>query len=45
MNRQTARILCHMGQRHWPAGALLWQARKQAAKKNKKDNTAKGRTR
>ena len=44
MTRTTARVMCLRGQAHWPAGALLWQARraaeraasKRAAKKEKK---------
>ena len=43
IDRRTALILCKRGQAHWPAGALLWQARQKAEKLNAKQRKAASR--
>jgi topoisomerase IA-like protein len=40
MNRTAARILCERGRTAWPAGALLAEARKKAAKQDAKARKA-----
>jgi hypothetical protein len=40
MTRTTARVMLTRGQAHWPAGALLAEARKKAAKQDKKTRKA-----
>jgi hypothetical protein len=40
MTRTAARILCERGRTAWPAGALLAEARKRAAKQDAKARKA-----
>jgi hypothetical protein len=41
VTRQTARLMTQLGPKHWPAGALLWKSRQQAAKKAKTADSRK----
>lgn len=43
MTRTAARILCERGRTAWPAGALLAEARKRAAKQDAKARKAASR--